>query len=191
LIGTTVTRPRSVTTIWLQLVALTDPASASACPNASLCDRSGKSAPCYGSSRAACRHAHEATGRDLPQPGSAPQRRLASAAIAAEPWVVSGCDRPRPERDHAGDGVFEFVGPGQCRQPFRLNTAWKPVGMRGASASLPRLQSGHGAPGAPQPQAARPSQGRCGWRSHIHALSWQRMQPIRKSRGSGPRRRSS
>jgi hypothetical protein len=34
--------------------------------------------------------------------------------------------------------------------------------MRGASASLPRLHSGHGAPDAPQPQARSPSHGRSG-----------------------------
>jgi len=35
----------------------------------------------------------------------------------------------------AGNNVIEFVGPPQCRQTFRWNTARKPLGIRGASAS--------------------------------------------------------
>jgi hypothetical protein len=93
------------------------PVSASACPNASLCDRN-RSAPCHGSWLAASRHAHEATGPDLPQQRSAPLRRPASAAISGRPWKPSGMRGHSPSSDAlhrphgsaAAAGAFPWAG---------------------------------------------------------------------------------
>jgi hypothetical protein len=54
------------------------------------------------------------------------------------------------------------------------NRAVNPDGIRGASRLLVALQAGQGAPGARQPQAPSPSQGRSGWRSHTQPLYLQK-----------------
>ncbi len=90
------TRPLSTTTIWLQSAALTDPASASACPSVSLCCRYGKRAPGRSSVLAASRSAPSTTtpgtcGRpDQHLYGALPVRQLLLAV-----WVASGCSWPR------------------------------------------------------------------------------------------------
>ena len=61
----------------------------------------------------------------------------------------------------------------QCRQPSLSTSILKPPVIRGAAPSLVELQTGQGAPAAPQGQACWPSQGLSGWTSQTHPQSSQ------------------
>jgi hypothetical protein len=56
-------------------------------------------------------------------------------------------------------GLGEAGGPTQWRQPSLSTSVLKPPGIRGAFPSLAALQTGQGAPGAPQGHACGPSHG--------------------------------
>ena len=60
------------------------------------------------------------------------------------------------------DRIVELARPAQCRRPLLPVSTLNPRGSCGGSVVL---QTGQGAPGAPQPHAIGPSHGRSGWAS--------------------------
>jgi hypothetical protein len=79
------------------------------------------------------------------------------------------------ERDQLAPAyrVGEWRRPAQCRQPSLSTSVLKPPGIRGALPSLVALQTGQGAPGAPQGHACGPSHGFSVWRSQTQPQSSQ------------------
>jgi hypothetical protein len=74
--------------------------------------------------------------------------RFLSSAVRDVGRGVLECDQLSAVRPF--DGVIEAGGSAQCRQPSLSTSVLKLPGIRGASPSLVALQTGHGAPGAPQ-----------------------------------------
>ena len=67
------------------------------------------------------------------------------------------------------------IGPARPNPHSWFSTS-KPTGNAGALSSSGLLHAGHGAPGAPQPQALGPCQGRSGCASQTHRQLSQRLQ---------------
>jgi hypothetical protein len=68
--------------------------------------------------------------------------------------------------------------PSVANHSSRLISTTKPSGISGMASSSGRLQTGQGAPAAPQPQARGPSQGLSVWTSHTQRTLSQRRQNL-------------